>query len=289
MFKVFIVLFAVILSSRSFGARVIAIGDLHGRLVTFQDVLRKAQIIDENGEWIAYDTDVIQVGDVLDKGDNELELVEYMQELSDIAPLFGCSFRWLLGNHELYNLQFDFSHVSKRGFSDFSFEYDTSAHIPSWVKDFPKKQRGRVISIYKGVLHHFLTQSLGAIIIDSTLYVHASITKDIISLGVDKINRHVKDFMNGLIIAPYYFYKSSGPFESRYFTKNVTAKKCNQLSTFLEQLGVRRVVVGHTKQKNGIHSICDGKLWPIDSHISSYKKGFQEGIIINNDDVYVIR
>jgi hypothetical protein len=38
----------------------------------------------------------------------------------------------------------------------------------------------------------------------------------------------------------------------------------------LDGLRVKRIVVGHTVQKTGVTSICDGSVWRIDVGLSAY-------------------
>ena len=47
--------------------RLIAFGDIHGDYNAFIQLLRKAKIINTKNNWIAKDTHVVQVGDILDR------------------------------------------------------------------------------------------------------------------------------------------------------------------------------------------------------------------------------
>ena len=42
------------------------------------------------------------------------------------------------------------------------------------------------------------------------------------------------------------------------------SEDCAALASVLAKLGAKRMVVGHTVQKQGITNACDGKLWRID-------------------------
>ena len=54
--------------------RLVAIGDLHGDATAFRKVLSVAGLCDESsGRWIGGDTTLVQIGDVLDRGDEEME------------------------------------------------------------------------------------------------------------------------------------------------------------------------------------------------------------------------
>ena len=54
--------------------RLVAIGDLHGDATAFRKVLSVAGLYDEGRGWIGGDATLVQIGDVLDRGDEEFEV-----------------------------------------------------------------------------------------------------------------------------------------------------------------------------------------------------------------------
>ena len=57
----------------------------------------------------------------------------------------------------------------------------------------------------------------------------------------------------------------SAPIWSRDYSEDVPLRgKCDELGRVLGALGAKRMVVGHTVQKNGITSACGGRVWRID-------------------------
>lgn len=95
--------------------RRIIVGDIHGELNAFTQILRHAGIIDRGNRWIAADTILIQTGDVIDRGPDSLGAVSLLGTLQ--AQAIGHSSRVVrcCGNHELMLLQQNFNHVN---FSD---------------------------------------------------------------------------------------------------------------------------------------------------------------------------
>src|SRR5579862_1530055 len=61
--------------------RAVAIGDLHGDLGGARSALRAAGAIDEADRWIGGDLEVVQLGDVLDRGDDESKILELLERL----------------------------------------------------------------------------------------------------------------------------------------------------------------------------------------------------------------
>jgi serine/threonine protein phosphatase 1 len=76
------------------GQRVYAIGDVHGRLDLLRDLLAQIEADDQQRE--PAETTVILLGDLIDRGPQSAETIEYLR--SD-RPSFA-TFRFLMGNHE---------------------------------------------------------------------------------------------------------------------------------------------------------------------------------------------
>ena len=60
--------------------RIIAIGDLHGDIDKTRDALRLAGVLGPGDHWTGGKTMVVQVGDQLDRGDDEIK-VSYLEAL----------------------------------------------------------------------------------------------------------------------------------------------------------------------------------------------------------------
>lgn len=52
-----------------------------------------------------------------------------------------------------------------------------------------------------------------------------------------------------------------------------SSRACAALETVLGDLGVKRMVVGHTVQKNGVSSACGDKVWRIDVGMARHYGG----------------
>jgi len=104
--------------------RIIIIGDIHGDIKRFKEILINSQIINENFEWIANppNTIIIQLGDQIDSLNrntnenwevlNDYEMIYFTEHLNNIAKSSGGQCISLIGNHELMNIMGDFSYVS---------------------------------------------------------------------------------------------------------------------------------------------------------------------------------
>jgi hypothetical protein len=110
--------------------RIIIIGDIHGDIRRFKNILVNAKVINNNLEWIAEppETVIIQLGDQIDSLNRntteewevlkDYEMIYFTDYLNLIARAKGGYCISLIGNHELMNIIGDFSYVSDNSNSD---------------------------------------------------------------------------------------------------------------------------------------------------------------------------
>ena len=80
------------------GVRVYAIGDIHGRNDLLQQLL--GQIDQDNQQRGLAQTQIIFLGDLVDRGDDSAGVIETALALKASEPVSGHKIRFLLGNHE---------------------------------------------------------------------------------------------------------------------------------------------------------------------------------------------
>ncbi len=87
--------------------RIVAVGDLHGDYDHFVKILKINKIIDViDGKlhWIAGKTHLVQIGDVLDRGDKAKDIFDLIKDLEKEAEKAGGMVHMLIGNHEEMNI-----------------------------------------------------------------------------------------------------------------------------------------------------------------------------------------
>ncbi|HEX5655711.1 MAG TPA: metallophosphoesterase, partial [Polyangiales bacterium] len=99
--------------------RVIAIGDMHGDLEAARRALKLAGAIDEADEWAGGALTLVQTGDVLDRGDDDRKIFDWLERLRPEARAAGGELILLSGNHELMNVAQDFRYVTPGAFGAF--------------------------------------------------------------------------------------------------------------------------------------------------------------------------
>jgi hypothetical protein len=223
--------------------RAVAIGDLHGDLSAARAALRAAGAIDGGDHWIGGKLVVIQTGDVLDRGNDESHILELLERLDGEAHAIGGALIELLGNHELMNAAGDFRYVTPAGQQD--FDGDRAHELGPggrWAK-------------------HLAQHNVIAIVGDTVLS-HAGVLESW-AQKLDATNLEARCWLDGDTQAPSSALTSD---DSPVWTRAYGGDDvdCAALGRVLHELGAKRMVVGHTVQKSGITSACDGALWRID-------------------------
>lgn len=111
--------------------RIVIVGDIHGDIRRFKDILIDAKVINKNIEWIAEpkDTIVIQMGDQVDSINRDqsleewevlpdVEMIYFTNLLNKIALSKGGRVISLIGNHELMNIIGNYSYVSQKSLNN---------------------------------------------------------------------------------------------------------------------------------------------------------------------------
>jgi hypothetical protein len=244
---------------------VVAIGDLHGDLAGARRALTLAWAIDAQERWVGGTMRVVQTGDLVDRGDQDREVLELLARVQREAAAAGGELLLLNGNHELMNVAADFRYVTERSFAAFAGE---GGRGPAFAPGgpFAKQLAERPLFVKVG----------------ETVFVHGGILPKHVRYGLDRMNEQTQAWMRGeLPVPPESVIAADGVVWTRAYA--TLPEPCDQLAEVLRALGAKRLVVGHTPQQSGITSGCDGRVWRIDVGISAYYGGRTEVLEIRGD------
>lgn len=274
--------------SRPEAAHLVAIGDLHGDLDHARKALRLAGAIDEHDAWIGGTMTLVQTGDEIDRGDGDKAILDLFDSLAPQAKKAGGEVIALLGNHEIMNASLDFRYVTPGGFAGFSMT--SGADSPAFAELDPKA-RGRAAAFAPGGTYALMLAKRPLFVkVGGTVLVHGGILPKHVDYGLDKMNGEVESWLTGKRkspAAPESVAAEDSPVWTRAYSEDTP--DCDALGKALAKLGAKRMVVGHTVQKGDISPACDGKVFRIDTGMSSAYGGPVEALAIDGDKIAVKR
>jgi hypothetical protein len=263
--------------------RIVIIGDIHGDIRRFKDILIDAKIINKNIEWIAEpkNTIVIQMGDQVDSVNRDpsleewevlpdIEMLYFTDLLNKIALSKGGRVISLIGNHELMNVIGNFSYVSQTSLNN---NY--------------KRQE-----LFKpgGTLSALLSQRPLVVKIGKLLFCHAGLTLEHLNI-LSKYNKDIsylntiwKNFIknNAILIEDKEIFENIIlDMDGMLWTRDLNDGE--DLIKFKEQLGCIYMFVGHTVVERV--KLINDFIWYTDTGISRSfgNTSYQYIDILNNE------
>ena len=199
--------------------RLLCFGDVHGDLAALKNFLEIAQVYDRTSQhWTGGNAIVVQCGDVLDRGTEELACLELLADLSRQAVAKGGKLILLYGNHEALNAVGLFQYAYEGGNVEYEQKMgkvvDKTLSSDTWRLQFAGNQPARWAAHEPGGLlaNVLMRQMKVAVQVGKTVCVHAGLTKDHLMEygGLSGMNRQVQEWME----QPSVEFVNSGRYQS---------------------------------------------------------------------------
>jgi hypothetical protein len=295
--------FKILHSSEELPNRLFVFGDIHGnkkhalRLLKLTEAFESLEKGTNEIKWkdakdLNAKITIIQLGDILDRGDDDIELLKLFDDLRSTAAQFGHELIMVQGNHEWMNASGDFL--------DTSLKRKNSHH--SQLLKSGNEYAKNILSLNKTVF-----------IRDGIIYVHGGLSLDFLMKDLKFDDENVKN----LQLAPIEMIEQYNQFQSNYLIKpsikkalkpilenslyfsffnkkekkdlilsnndwspmwyrgyvtevNKPEKKvCEKLQKVLNIFNAKKMIVAHTPQ-NSIGTTCDGLLLHTDTGAWSF-------------------
>ncbi|HEY3429526.1 MAG TPA: metallophosphoesterase, partial [Cyclobacteriaceae bacterium] len=94
--------------------KIVAISDIEGNFERFRELLLISGVIDSAYNWAFDDGHLVLAGDFFDRGLNVTECLWLIYNLETKAAQAGGYVHFILGNHEIMNMSYDFRYVRKK-------------------------------------------------------------------------------------------------------------------------------------------------------------------------------
>lgn len=305
--------------------RVVAIGDVHGAYDRFVAMLRAAGVIDGRQRWTGGKTQLVQTGDLLDRGADSRKVVDLLRKLEREAAAAGGRVHALLGNHEFMRLVGDWRYVSPGEFNAFQNadsvdlrdrvralnaeraasraraekrEFNEREYRSQFDKDFPLGYFEMQQAFSKdGDYGKWVRSRLAAVKINKVLFIHGGVSDAVANRGCEGINAEVQRDLAAAPVPPDKITSllsatEDGPLWYRGMASEPEATFEPTLTGILKRLDARAVVVGHTPMANGRITLrFGGRVVVIDTGMLGgefYPKGAASALEMRGDTLAAI-
>jgi len=260
---------------------ILAISDIESGYKTFRDFLINSKVIDKNLNWTFGTGHLVLVGDFVDRGFSTTQVLWFIYKLEQDAAQQGGFVHFILGNHELKNMQGNYESSSPKYF-----------HVSAILE---KKQNELYHS--NSLIGRWMASKNTLELINGNLFAHGGIHPEIVdyNLNLDEINKIISNN----------YYKSYYPKKERtaeqfltssntgiswyrgYFKDDLTQE---DVESSLNKFNAKTIVVGHTLQSK-VNRLYNGKVIGIDvKHSKDYHKNWpnqkSEGLLIKGNKYF---
>ena len=254
--------------------KMIAISDIEGNYVPFREFLINNGVIDSDNKWIFGKGHLVIPGDVFDRGLNVTECLWFIYYLEQEATKSGGHVHFILGNHEIMNMNGNIKYVRKK-------YIDNAAMLGEDYRNFykPSTELGRWLESKN------ITEKIG-----DYLFLHGGISKEINeqNASIETINRSAREYYyrskeaklsNDTLVKLLYNSKLC-PFWYRGYVDQTIVE--TDLDNTLNIFVVNKIVVGHTIVDD-VRYFYNKKVIGIDT---DHAEGDTEGLLIENGVEY---
>lgn len=270
--------------------KMLVVSDIEGNFKEFRTLLLNNGVIDKSYNWAFGNGHLVICGDVFDRGEQVTECLWLIYILEERARRSGGYVHFILGNHEIMNMNFVNSYsrekyveVEKLLGLKYSYLYSNRTELGRWLRT-------------KNIVEK----------ISDFLFVHGGISPEVLNLRmpIDEINDLMRPYLDRELIASRstdkrlstLYSKSTSPFWYRQYYLNEEKKimvggskgidtlyKTSEeiIDKTLANFGVKLIVTGHTIIGKGdkITSHYGGKVINTDT---KHAEGLSEALLIDD-------
>lgn len=249
--------------------KIFVISDIEGNFRSFCKLLMKAKVVDKRLHWTFEDNHLVIVGDCFDRGEEVTECLWLIYSLEEKAKKEGGCVHFILGNHEIMNMNGDWRYVHPK---------------------YAQRKKGVTTALYDGnnELWRWLCNKNIIEKIGDILFVHAGIARELvqINLSIRNINelarpyytRASETFTNPVLSLLYN--SNTSPFWYRGYYLGTASEE--QVDETLQHFKVKTIVTGHTLISQ-VDSFFNGKVINVNTDHAS---GNSQGLLISRHRFY---
>lgn len=254
--------------------KLIVISDIEGNFEAFRDFLINNHVINTNNQWIFGAGHLVLVGDFFDRGLNVTECLWFIYHLEQEAAFNGGYVHFILGNHEIMNMNDDIRYVRNKYIEnaklmneDYRDLYKQNTELGRWLET-------------KNIVEK----------IGNYLFLHGGISEELSMLNpaIEDINNRSRNYyfssksarQSGDTLVSTVFRSKFSPFWYRGYVEETIKEE--SLNLTLKIFDVNKIIVGHTIV-NDVRYFYNGKVIAIDT---DHAEGDTEGLLIEDGIEY---
>lgn len=257
-------------------AKMLVISDIEANFRAFKALLIASGVIDKEFNWIFGKGDVVFTGDFFDRGSQQNEVLWLMYALEEKAREAKGYVHYVLGNHEIMNLNGDFRYVHPRYMEHAKMMNEPYINFYSANTELGRWLRTKNVTLRVG----------------DFLFIHGGISPLVNEMGLpaSEINSLARPYYadtsyNYPDIKIEVLYSDLGPFWYRgYYSKRVGASR-KQIDSTLNLFNVKYIATGHTIIAEKISLLYDGRVINTDVH---HADGHSEALLVEDGKMYRI-
>lgn len=254
--------------------KIFILSDIEANFKAFRELLQANKIIDDEFNWLFGDGHLVLTGDFFDRGNQLSEVLWLIYSLEEKAKAAKGYVHFVLGNHEIMNLNGDLRYVHSKYYEHakllnrtYLSLYDENTELGRWLRT-------------KNIM-----EKVGPI-----LFMHGGASRYInyMAAPIDEINKMAR---------PYYadttynypdkkielLFSDEGPLWYRGYYLGKDKATMGQVDSTLNLYGTSYIATGHTIVSEVINSYFNGKIFNTDV---SHAKGFSQAILFENKKFY---
>jgi hypothetical protein len=251
--------------------KIFVVSDIEGNFRSFYRMLLRNKIVNRYLDWTFGNNHLGVNGDCFDSGDQVVECLWLIYSLEDKAKKNGGYVHFILGNHEIMNMNGDWRYVH-----------------PKYAENTKKKRPQLALYDGNSELWRWLRTKNIIEKIGDILFVHAGISEELIKTGasLNSINNYARPYYNNSgelfdnqLLSVIYNSENS-PFWFRgYYQDKVTEE---QIDASLKHFEVKTIVTGHTIIPQ-ISGFFNGKVINVNT---DHAAGRSEGLMIKGRNFF---
>jgi len=260
---------------------IMAISDIESSYKTFRDFLMNNRVIDINLNWTFGKGHLVLVGDFVDRGNSTTQVLWFIYKLEQEAQKHGGFVHYIIGNHEIKNMQGRYNAASKKYYG-----------ISGILEKRPHELYGS-----NSFLGRWMSTKNTIELINGNLFAHGGVHPELIDsiITLDKINQIVRrNYYKIYVPKPIkniddlLLSNRKGIAWYRGYFKDDLSQ--NQIDSVVSKFNAKSIIMGHTIQSS-VNRQYNGKVIGIDvRHPRDYRESWptseSEGLLIDGDKYY---